>query len=105
MNELPRQKLCELIAKYGQSLCDEPVRLESLLRHLCGKYRLEINLFVHALKEGVATDLRNSSVSVHTDLLMARLSKRLHDHHAVAEETARWVVESWALALGKIAAT
>ena len=35
---------------------------------------------------------------------MARLSKRLRDHHAVAEETALWVVESWALALGKITA-
>src|SRR5438132_7051420 len=101
MNEIPRQKLYELIAKYGESLCDQPLRLEGLLRDLCGKYRLEINLFVHALKEGIATDLRNASASVHTDLLIARLGKRLQDHHGVSEEAARWAVESWALALGK----
>jgi hypothetical protein len=100
MNNLPRQTLCELIAKYGSSLCDEPLRCEGLLRDLCGEFRSEINLLVDAVRERVASDLLSSSESVPTDLLLARLAKRLQDHRALSEATARWVVESWALALG-----
>ena len=104
MNDLPRQKLCELIAKYGESLCDEPLRLEGLLRDLCPKDRGAVNLLVNAIREGVANELRNHSVSVPIELTLARLTKRLRDHQVVTEEGARWAVESWALALGKISA-
>ena len=41
MNELPRQKLCELIGKYGESLCDNPARCEGLLRDVCPHDRRE----------------------------------------------------------------
>src|SRR5438132_9249803 len=102
MNELPRQKLCELIAKYGESLCDEPGRCEALLRDSCGQYRKEINALIDALKERIASELLSSSVSIPIELLIARLSKRLQDNRNVTEEAARWSVESWALALGKI---
>ena len=63
---------------------------------------VEINLVVNALREGVATDLQIAPASVPSKLLIARLSKRLQDHLAVNEQAARWAVESWALALGKI---
>jgi PEGA domain len=102
MNDFPRQRLCEAIAKYGEGLCDQPRRLEGLLRDLCGAYRLEINLVVNALREGVATELQIAPASVPSKLVIARLSKRLQDHLAVNERAARWAVESWALALGKI---
>ena len=102
MNDLPRQKLCELIAKYGESLCDEPLRCEGLLRDLCGQYRLEVNVLIDAIKERITTDLRSSSDSVPLEVTLARLTKRFQDHRGATSETARWVVESWALALGKI---
>jgi hypothetical protein len=35
-------------------------------------------------------------------VLISRLSKRLHENLAVAEGFARWAVESWALALGVV---
>src|SRR5437870_1152008 len=105
MNELPRQKLCELIAKYGESLCDEPLRCEGLLRDLCPKDRGAVNLLINALREGVATELRNHSEAVPIELALARLSIRLQDHQVVTEEGARWAVESWALALGEISAS
>src|SRR5438093_11707655 len=104
MNELPRQKLCELIAKYGESLCDEPLKCEGLLRDLCGQYRLEVNVLIDAIKERITTDLRSSSDSVPLEVTLARLTKRFQDHRGATPETARWVVESWALALGKISA-
>ena len=74
MNELPRQKLCELIAKYGVSLCDEPLKCEGLLRDLCGQYRLEVNVLIDAIKERITADLRSSSESIPIDVSLGRLT-------------------------------
>jgi ribosomal protein S27E len=102
MNDLPHQKLCQIVATYGKSLCDDPKRCEALLRDLCGQHRREVNVLVSALKERVAADLRASSTGVPREVLLARLTKRLCDNLGLAEEAARWGVESWALALGVI---
>jgi len=102
MNNLPRQKLCELIRKYGESLCDQPSRCEGLLRDFCPGSRREIHVLMNALKGRVATELRDSSVSVPIELTLARLTKRLHDEQALSKDAARWAAESWGLALGKI---
>jgi hypothetical protein len=102
MNDLPRQKLCELIAKYGSSLCDEPLRCEGLLRDFCGEYKGEIHVLVSALKERVAVDLLGSDGRVPQEALFARLNKRLRENLGLAEDAAQWAVESWALALGVI---
>lgn len=100
MNELPRQKLCELITQYGHSLCDDPRRTEALLRDFCGAHKREIFCLVSALKERVAADLLASQDGVPQEVLLARLTKRLRDNMALTEDAARWAVESWALALG-----
>jgi len=99
---LPRQKLCEIIVQYGRSLCDDPPRTEALLRAFCGEYKREIFVLASALKERVAADLLASSPSVPQEVLMGRLTVRLKDNLALAEDAARWAVESWALALGLI---
>lgn len=105
MNDLPRQKLCELIATYGRSLCDDPRRCGALLRdYLRGQYRREVYVLIGALKEGVAADLLASQRVPH-EVLLAHLTKRLHDNLALAEDAARWAVESWALALGVISSS
>lgn len=103
MHELPRQKLCELIATYGRSVCDDPRRCEGLLRDYCGVYKREIHVLVSALKERVAADLLGSHSGVPREVVIARLTKRLQDDLGLAEDAARWAVESWALALGVIA--
>lgn len=102
MNYLPRQQLYKLIATYGRSLCDDPRRCEALLKDTCGQYRPEIAVLVGALREGVAAELLASQNSVPQTVLLARLTKRLHDNLALTEDAARWGVESWALALGVI---
>jgi parallel beta-helix repeat protein len=102
MNDLPRQKLCEIIATYGRSICDDPRRCEGLLRDFCGEYKREVSVLVQALKERVAIDLLTSSDGVPREVLLARLMKRLLDNLALAEDAARWAVESWAVALGVI---
>jgi len=102
VNDIPRQKLCEIIAQYGPSLGDDPRRTEALLRDLCGEYKREIFVLVSALREQVAADLLASQDSVPHKVLLARLTKQLQDNLALAEDAARWAVESWALALGVI---
>ena len=100
MNDSVREKLQEIISQYGHSLCDEPQRCESFLRDFCGKDRREIFILIAALREGVATDLLNSSNGISQQLVSARLVKRLQDNLGIAEEFAIWAVDSWALALG-----
>ena len=48
----------------------------------------------------MAEDLINASAGVPPALLLGRLIKRLEDELGLAENAARWAVESWALALG-----
>jgi len=104
MEETPRQRLGELWAKYGHSLLDEPSRCAGLLRDTCyGQYRLEITVLVHALQDGVATALLTAAEGIPIEVVLARLTQRLQDHQGLSAEAARWAVESWALAVGKLA--
>lgn len=104
MNYLPRQQLYKLITTYGRALCDDPRRCEALLKDTCGQYRPEIAVLVGALREGVAADLLASQNNVPQTLLLADLTKRLHNNLALTEDAAKWGVESWALALKVICA-
>lgn len=101
MNDIPRQKLRELITQYGEGLCNEPRRLEGLLRDTCGEYKREIFVLVSAAKEHVPSELLVVSGSTPLATLLARLTARLQDNLMLAETGARWAVESWVLALGK----
>jgi F-box protein 11 len=73
-----------------------------LLDH-AGQYRREVRVLVSALEEKVAADLLRVSGSIPIPVLLAQLTRRLHDNVGMAEEFATWAVESWALALGVIA--
>jgi hypothetical protein len=100
MNEIPRQKLCELVAHYGEAVSDDPRRCEALLRDLCGQYRREIFLLVTSLRDGVPQQLRASKGRVPAAVLVGHLSTRLSGSFGLEASAARWAVESWALALG-----
>ena len=104
LNNLPRQKMIEIIARYGPQTIDDPRRMEGLLRDLCGDCRLEINALLDVARERVALELRDAHVRQHPELLVASLTQRVLVNRPMSEEMARWAVESWALALGVIAA-
>ncbi len=42
MNEIPRQKLVELVTEYGASLARDARLCEGHLKDLCGEYKREI---------------------------------------------------------------
>jgi formylglycine-generating enzyme required for sulfatase activity len=100
-----RQRLCELIVRFGTSVCEEVLRCEGLLRDLCPGHRAEVNLLVTALRERVVSELgKPASSGVPVEFLLGRLGKRLEEEHGLTADAARWAVESWALALGRITA-
>lgn len=100
MQDIVRSKLAELVGRFGPGLCDDAKRCEAILRDVCNAHKREILALVCALREDVGTELRRSSDGVPKGLLLARLTKRLHENAGIAEDLARWAVESWALALG-----
>jgi|GEM_PF-5530233 len=103
MDDLPRQTLCNIIKQYGTSICDDARRCEGILRDLCGSHKREIHLLISALRERVPSELlRSTNANVSTEITMARLAKHLHDDLAITLEASKWVIESWALALGII---
>jgi len=100
MNNLPRQMLRRILTKYGNEICSDARRCESLLNDLCGSYRREINVLVNAINERVPLDLLAANSSMPHELLLTKLERRLEEQTAVTTDAAQWAVESWALALG-----
>ena len=102
MDNQPRQSLRDLVAKHGKNVCDDPRRCEALLRDACGAHKRELNILMNALREKVPSDLQTGDPRLPQDILLSRLTTRLTDL-GLAEDAARWSVDSWALALGVIA--
>lgn len=100
MNNLPRQKLQEIIKRYGQVIIDDPRRCRALLFDLCGGYKREIFVLTTALEERVPQDLLATSQSIPVTVLAAQLTKRLMENRALAKEASEWAVEAWGYALG-----
>lgn len=104
MNDTPRATLIEIIRQHGPQVIDDPQRVENLLRDLCPDSKREIQALMFALREQIPADLRQPPNGTPPVMLVANLTRRLIDNSPMAEDMARWAVESWALALGVIAA-
>ena len=102
MNDVPRQKLFEIVAKHGASVVENPRRCEALLRDYCGSFRREVSVLKMAVEERVPLDLLAAAKSAPRAVLLGRLAQRLCDNLALSETAARWAVNSWAFALGLI---
>jgi Holliday junction DNA helicase RuvB len=98
--DIAREKLQQLIARFGHDLCNDARRCEALLRDVCADRKREIFVLVNAARERVGHDLLELSSGVPVDILLARLTKRLEENLGLPEPLARWGVESWAIALG-----
>ena len=102
MKATARQKLIDLVARFGRDICEDPQRCEALLRDVCGdQHTREVNLLVVAVKDHAASELATPN-GIPAEVLIARLSERLHNNLGLAKDLSRWSVESWAIALGTI---
>ncbi len=99
MKNQPRRVLKELIERYGVELAADPRRTEALLNDLCGQYRREIFVLVNAQRQNVPAELLAAPAWMPRSAVWERLSRRLQDKLALAEDAAEWAVESWAGAL------
>ena len=103
MNNLPRQKLLEIVRRHGREIIDAPRRCEGLMRDNFPAHRREIAVLTSALEERVPADLLATATSrTPQGVLLARLAARLHEDLAMEASAARWTVHTWALALGVI---
>jgi Leucine-rich repeat (LRR) protein len=102
MNNIPRQKLQDILTQESHTVCDDPNQCESKLRELCPEYPREVNVLISALTQNVAADLMALSEATSKDVLLSKLARRLYDNFGMDLEFAQWAVESWALALGVI---
>ena len=99
--EVPREKLRQILEKNGESILQDPDRVEGLLRDHCGSYRKEISALVGALNERVPVELKGSWQSAMTpEAMRARMVKRLEDNRGLAPNVAEWAVDTWSYALG-----
>jgi hypothetical protein len=103
MNDVPRQKLVELVRRQGKSIVDDARRAEGFFRDYFGGHRREISVLTAALEEGVGADLLAAAAGqTPRAVLLSRLARRLTDNRGLSDEAANWAVNSWALALGVV---
>ena len=98
-----RSTLRRIVSEQGVAVCNEPSRVQAYLRDLCPDQKREVFAVVAAMKEGLVSDLNNFAPSQGAmESVFARLTAKLFDNTGIIPQTARWAVESWALALGII---
>lgn len=101
MNDTARQKLCDIIARYGRDITTDARRCEGLMRDNFPNSRREIAVLTAALEQRIPPDLINTQATP-LSVTLARLAARLHDDVAMEQTAANWAVNTWALALGVI---
>lgn len=99
---VPRQ-LGEILIKHGRASLTDAKLCENLLKDYCPEHKEEIALLALAVKERIASDLFLSQDGLQRDLLRALLVKRLRKAQSLSEGDARWVVESWGVAIRALA--
>jgi hypothetical protein len=96
MNDLARQKLCEMIANYGPTLCNTPGTCKMVLGQHCLDFPAEKELFLRVLDKGAVAGVMRGPVGGPWDDLVKQVAGS-----SDSDSDVRWAVESWAMALGK----
>jgi WD40 repeat protein len=99
---VPRE-LGEILIKHGVATLSDAKLCENLLKDYCPEHKEEIALLSLAVKERIPSDLLVSQDGLQRDLLRALLVKRLRNSRSLSEGDARWVVESWSIAIRALA--
>ena len=97
LSESPIRTLSRLLTEHGVGLLEEPARVDALLADLCGEFDRERFLLVHALREGIPTDLLSQKRGITFRRL--RLTRRLQESYGFSDKASQWAVESWSAAL------
>jgi hypothetical protein len=99
--DVPRARLSELAARFGDALGEDAARCQALLSEACGDgFGEECAVLLTAIEHGVTGDLLRGRHSSETPgALLNRLCSRLEADAGLSSYPSRWSVECWALAL------
>ena len=101
LSDAARQTLHTIVERYGPGVVSQPLRVEGLLRDLCGECQREIVVLMAALTEDVPEELLAAHGNgLPPKLTLDRLAGRLQENCALPLDTGRWAVTAWAEALG-----
>jgi F-box protein 11 len=99
MNQQVRQKLIALFEKDNQELLANYRKLSGLLFDHCPIDRKEIRAILTAFEEHIPEELIKGRNEPSKEMMVTRLTQKLLEASPMSDEAARWVVETWALAL------
>lgn len=99
MHAMPREKLGQIVQRFGKEVSLDPRRCEALLRDLCGSCRKEIFALTSAVREGIPAALCEKQDRP-IKAIIAHHSTCLHENLGISQDLCAWTVETWAIALG-----
>jgi WD40 repeat protein len=99
MNDLLRDKLCELLAAHGRPLIEDRPRCEALLWLAAGENSRGMFALTGALERKVPQAILTAPPERRDADLLEKLTRRLMADLDMDEAAARWAVESWASAV------
>ncbi|GAB4525515.1 MAG: hypothetical protein Tsb0014_04920 [Pleurocapsa sp.] len=107
MHKLTRNQLMQFIDKYGQSICQDSSKCESLLKENYLQYPSETLLLtnssfllINSFRQGIPKKLLNSQNSqMPKEVTLGTLTTQLQDKLYITETAANWTVETWGIAL------
>ncbi len=97
-NQEVRETLAQIVRQHGQSIAEDPPKLQGLLRDLVGQHRREINILMQAVRVNVPEELLRSSGP--TSLTAERLASKLQEDTGLSPDSAQWAVKTWGNAMG-----
>ena len=74
MTDVPRQKLAEMVLRYGRDTCREPKRCRAYLRDVCGGETQRISVLITALEQRVAEELLDPPTGTPLELVIGNES-------------------------------
>jgi hypothetical protein len=101
MNDQAREVLTRVLATYGPSICQTPRSCELFLRQECAAYPEESRVLIHALRQGVATELmRYRPPDKPWEAFFGELRSNLA-RSGLKESEGNWAIDVWARVLGR----
>ncbi len=101
INNIPRERLREIVNIYSQTIIENPKRLHALLADHChGENKREINAIMSSLEEKIPHEILKLKTTVPWNILLSQLTKRLSENTYYSDDLVTWSINSWAMALG-----
>jgi hypothetical protein len=101
IDNIPREKLREIVKTYGETIIDNPKRLRALLSdYCCGGNKREINAIISSLEERIPHEILKSKNTVPLNILLPQLKKRLSENTYYSDDLVAWSIKTWILAFG-----